>query len=237
VRIDAQSLIGPAIGLLYLKDCLLFLAPDEAVLVRGWRGRWRACFGRHDWRLRGREPWLCNPFKPHQPVLRLRWNAAAPAPTAPLARAEVAPELALLGPWVWAIWLTLFGLLPLAFYGHLGLRALLVGVVALYAFIVGALALVYRRRESLGLDRAALGVLAFELLACAPYAANLVRRLALARRVDEDLTTAADRLLDADALARMRAHCLTRMDDELDWLPEDSPRAQALQAARSRFAP
>jgi hypothetical protein len=234
VQLDAQSLIGPTVVALYLKDCLLLLARDEAVLVRGWRGRWRAGFGLLDWRLGGREPWLCHPFKPWQPVLRMRWDAAAPAGAPSSAEPRVLPELAL-GPWVCAIWLLLFVALPLAFYGHLGLNAVLLVLGELYAVILVSLVLIWRRRAALGLSGSQFGVLAFELLACAPYSANLVRRLSLHRRVDESLLAASERLLDAPALALVRAQCLARIDDELDWIAEDSPRAQALRAARPRF--
>ncbi len=234
MQIDAQFLIGPAVVALYLKDCFLLLGRDEAVLVRGWRGRWRAGFGMLDWRLRRREPWLCNPFKPWEPVLRLRWDAAATPAPSPAAPASVPGELRL-GPWVAVMWLLLFVALPLAYYGHLGLQAVLLVLAELYAVIGVALVLVWRRRAALGLSGAQFGVLAFEVLACAPYAPNLVRRLSLQRRVDEDLLAAARRLLDAPALARMNAQCLARIDDELDWTAEDSPRALALRAARAAF--
>ncbi len=231
--VDAQLLVAPAIAALYLKDCFLLLPRDEAVLVRGWRGRWRAGFGLMDWRLRGREPYLCHPLKPWEPVLKLRWDAAAPSPeSAP--RASVPDELCL-GPWVTAIWLLLFVMLPVAYFGHLGLRALLAVVAELYAFILVALVLVWRRRRALGLSGSEFGVLAFEVLACAPYAANLVRRLSLHRQVEEDLVSASQRLLDVPGRAAVDAQCLARIDDELDWADEHSTRAQALRAARPRF--
>ena len=234
MRIDAQLVIGPALVALYLKDCFLLLGRDEAVLVRGWRGRWRAGFGLLDWRLRRREPYLCNPFKPWEPVLRLRWDAAAEPGPSPAAPASVPPELGL-GPWVSVIWLMLFVALPTAFYGQLGLHAILAVLGALYLYIAVSLVLVWRRRAALGLTGSAFGVLAFEVLACAPYAANLVRRLSLHRPVDDGLLTAATRLLDAPALAAVHAQCLARIDDELDWADEDSSRARALRSARPRF--
>ena len=234
MRVDAQLLVGPALVALYLKDCFLLLGRDEAVLVRGWRGRWRAGFGLLDWRLRRREPYLCHPFKPWEAVLRLRWDAAA-APRSPVAAPADMPKSPRLGPWVSLIWLMLFVALPTAFYGQLGLHTILAVLGALYLAIVLSLGLVWRRRAALGLSGSAFGVLAFEVLACAPYAANLVRRLSLHRPVDEDLLTAATRLLDAPALAFVHAQCLARIDDELDWAAEDSLRAQALRAARPRF--
>ena len=235
MRLDAQLLVGPALVALYLKDCFLLLGRDEAVLVRGWRGRWRAGFGLLDWRLRRREPYLCHPFKPWEPVLRLRWDAAPAGPGAAPAVPAAAPPGLDLGPWVGIAWLLLFVALPAAFYGQLGLPAILAVLGALYLCIAVSLVLAWRHRAALGLNAADFGVLAFEVLACAPYAANLVRRLSLHRRVDEDLLAAATRLLDAPALALVHAQCLARIDDELDWTDEDSPRSRALRAARPRF--
>ena len=237
MRIDAELLIGPALVGLYLKDGLLMLARDEGVLVRGFRGRWRAAFGPREWRLRGRAPYLCNPFKPQQPVLRLRWDAAADPAAAATSPAAVPAALLSLGPWVGVIWLLLFVGLPLAFYLHLNLRVLLVLLAELYAVILATLVLTWRRRVALGLDAKAFATLAFEVLACAPYAANLVRRLSLMRRPDEDLLLAARRLVPAPALPGVLAECARRIDDELEWQDEDGLRAQALRAARARLAP
>ena len=236
MQLDAQALIGPAVLALYLKDCFLLLGHDEAVLVRGWRGRWRAGFGLRDWQLRRREPYLCHPFKPWEPVLRLRWDAVA-GPGATTSVRAAAPGGPVLGPWVSLAWLLLFVGLPLAFYGHLGLPVVLTVLAGLYATVAIALVLVWRGRVALGLSGSEFGVLAFEVLACAPYAANLVRRLSLHRAADEDLVTAATRLLDTPGRAAVDAACLARIDDELEAAPEDSPRALALRAARPRFEP
>jgi hypothetical protein len=237
VLVDAQVLIGPALVGLYLKDGLLMLARDEGVLVRGWRGRWRAAFGPREWRLGGRAPYLCNPFKPQQPVLRLRWDATADPAAPAQVRADAPPALLSLGPWVGAIWLLLFVGLPLAFYLHMGVNVLLLLLAELYTVIAVTLVLVWRRRAALGLDARAFGMLAFEVLACAPYAANLVRRLSLMRRADEDLLVAARRLVPERALPDVLAACRRRIDDELEWQDETGLRAQALREARARLAP
>jgi len=236
VILDAQVLLGPAVAALYLKDCVVLLERDEALMVRGWRGRWRAGFGLRHWRLAGREPYLCNPFTPYEAVLRLRWDAGRPSATPGATSAAVPREVAAFAPWAVAIWLALFAFLPAAFYGHLGLPVLLAGLAALYALIAASLFLAWRRRAALGLSGRAFGVLAFELVACPPYAANLVRRLSLPRRVDEDFTHACARLLEGEALAEARQGCRARVEEELEAIDEDSARAAALRQTRDRLA-
>jgi hypothetical protein len=171
-------------------------------------------------------------------VIRLRWQmmqAAAPAAAAePLA---VNPVLWRLAPLVWGMWLLLFVLIPLTLVGRWGVVATLSAVALLYVHIVLALVLVWRWRARLGLSARAFGLLAFECLACAPYAPNLVRRLGWVRVPHpEDFTAAAARLLDAAALAEVHAECLARIEEQLQAEVEGSTAFVALQRARGRFA-
>jgi hypothetical protein len=236
VILDAELLLGPAVLALYLKDCALLLQRDEALLVQGWGGRWRAAFGLRGWRLAGREPYLCHPFRPHEAVWRLRWDAARWPATPGTASAGLPALLAAFVPWGLAIWLALFLFLPLAFYGRLGLPTLIADLAVLYALIAGSLCLAWRHRAALGMDGRAFGVFAFELLACPPYAANLVRRLSMLRRADEDFGHAAERLLQGEALAQARIGCRLRVEEELEAIDGASTRAAALRAARDRLA-
>lgn len=234
--VDAQALIGPAVAALYLKDCLLLLRRDEAVLVRGLRGTWRAGFGLRDWRLADREPYLCHPFKPFEPVLRLRWSVDDPAGRASLEPAGVPAGTAALAAWAGAIWLMIFVCLPVAFYGKLGLPLLWFDLAVLYALIVGSLVVAWRRRAGFGLDASGFALLAFEVLACPPYAPNVLRRACFARPVDEEFLAASRRLLDAPRLAEARAGCRARVEEELEAIDDTSLRAVALRAARQRWA-
>lgn len=218
-------------------------------------GRWRAAFGAQGFKLAGREPWLANPLLPHQPVFRLRWRmaqaGAVPAPTA--ARSDVAATVATaeavrfdappglrrlhqLAPVVWCSWLLLFLLIPCTLLVPLGLRATLAAVLLLYANIVLALALVWRWRCDLGLNGRAFALLAFECAVCAPYSANLVRRLAWHPRSGETFDAAAARLLPAPAMQQVRRECLARIDERLEAEPEGSAEAAALHEARTRLA-
>lgn len=220
---------------LYLFDASLFFARDEAALVCGGGGRWFAGFGLDRWRLSGREPYLPNPFTPHQPLFRLRWRLDGALPEAPARPVVVPAELRRLSPHVIVSGACLFVLLPFALFYPLGIVATCCIVGLLYANNVLALALLYRRRASFGLSPSAFGSLAFECLACPPFSLNLVRRLCARLHVDEDFNTAAARLLEPVALARAHAECLRRVDEQIDEELDGSPRMAALRDARLRF--
>ena len=257
--ISTEALLALLIVALYLKDSLLPLRSDEAVLVRGLGGqggRWHAGFGARGYKLAGREPWLANPFTPHAPVFRLGWamraagSAGAPPSSSlpqslplslplslpPTALLSVPPPLAWLAPFAWVSWGLLFVAIPTAVVAQWGVLAVLSAVGLLYLNIVAALAVTWAQRGPLGLSGRALAMLAFECLVCAPYSANLVRRLSLLSPSAEDFTAAASRLLPPDALAEVHRECLARIDEQIEAEPEDSAAARALQQARQRFA-
>jgi hypothetical protein len=218
-------------------------------------GRWRAAFGAQGFKLAGREPWLANPWLPHQPVFRLRWRMeqAGADPSAMAVRADaIAPvgpsagirfdapldlrHLHRLAPFVWCSWLLLFVLIPCTLLVPLGMQATLAAVLLLYLNIVFALALVWRWRSDLGLNGRAFALLAFECTVCAPYSANLVRRLAWHPRTGETFDAAAARLLPAPAMQQVRRECLARIDERLEAEPEGGAVAALLREARARLA-
>jgi hypothetical protein len=234
------------IAALYLKDCLLLLQPHEAVLVRA--RVWRAGFGLRQWTLAGREPYWANPLLPHQAVFRLQWNMQKPA----LAHSTGAPAntqveepqrlaaLRRLGPLVWWSWLLLFVGIPLTVLGRWGVWATLAALLLLYLNIVASLWWVWIKRVSLGLNARAFALLAFECLACAPYAANLVRRLswreAAAGQPRPDFTQAAARLLAPPAWEQARAACRVRVQDQIDAEPKGTARARALEQSLQHWS-
>ena len=221
---------------LVLQDSLFALAPDEALLVASWRGRWRARFGARLWTLGGREIALANPFTPQRALFRLRWRIDAGGVAAGPPRTLVlAPELRRFAPFVWVAWTALFVLLPLGLFTRLGVPLVLAAVALLYLNNGLAFVLAWRWRKRLGVDAAGLGKLALECLACAPYGVNLVRRLCALMAVQEDFLQAATRLLAPDTLQQVHVQCLLRLDDRIEAEPEGSARIESLRAARARF--
>lgn len=218
----------------YLKDCLLLLRPDEAVLRRGLRGRWRAGFGLQEWTLRGREPYLCHPLRPFEPVWRLPW-LNDPVPAAGTRQVQVPAVLLALRPWTAGIWLSLFVLLPACLLRHA--PPVLTGVVLalLYLQVGVALALVWRARADLGLDGRRFATLATEVLACPPYAANLLRKLSLNLLHHDDLSGAVQRLMDDAAQSAVRLACRTRLATCIAQFDAEDPQVRALVELRRHF--
>ena len=239
VGLSAEALLVLLALALYLFDASLFFARDEAALLLGSGGRWHGGFGLDRWRLSGREPYLPNPFMPHRPLFRLRWrfvgSPGAPAGTS-VRPVAVPAELQRLAPHVLVSGACLFILLPVALFYPLGLAATCAVVGLLYANNIVALARLYRHRSAFGLSGAQVGSLAFECLACPPFAVNLVRRLCARLAVDEDFIAAATRLLRPEALAHVHAECLRRIDEQIDGELDGSPRMAALRVRRQRFA-
>lgn len=223
----------------YLQDSLQALAPNEAVLVRGWRGRWHAVFGLRGWKIAGRELLLPNPFTPHRPLFRLAWRmegAAEAAPRQPAQALTVPPDIDRLRPFVFVAGLALFVLLPLGLFSRAGTLLAIAAVVLLYVNNLLALLLAYRWRDRLGIDKRRLVSMALECLACAPYGLNLVRRLCALTNPQEDFTQAARRLLPSEELQSVHQQCLARIEAQIDAEPEGSRRAAQLHAAKARFS-
>jgi hypothetical protein len=235
VALSPETLLMGVIVAFFLKDSTRMLHPNEAVLVRGVGGRWRAGFGARSWRLGGREPHLANPFLPHEPVVRLAWQMAAPQTEAGALPFTLPDALPRLGALAWAIWAQLFVLLPAALTGQIALLAPAAVIAMLYASAVLAMAIVWWHRRALGLsDRSVCG-LAFECIVCPPYAANLVRRVAALQPARDDFIAAARRLLDAAQQRAVARECLARIDERIEAEPSEGATMAALQLGRARF--
>ena len=226
---------------LYLYDATLLLARNEAVVFRGWGGRWYTGFGAHRWLLDGKEPYLPNPWLPHRGLWRLTWqwnDQPAPSRPATAQHTVTAPhELAYLAAPLYLSALGLFVLLPLGLFSRLGLPMAALAIAVVYLANIVNLCVLFALRHRLHLPPKSFARIAFECLACPPFALNLVRKVCAARRVDEDLMAAATRLLPPERLTMTHCEGLLRLDEQIDFEPDGSARMALLQHARARFLP
>ncbi len=219
----------------YLYDSTVLLYSNEAVLAVDFRQHWCAATGSAGFLLAGRTLCVLNPFTPHRPSFRLRWdfNSLAPAPRS--ASMEHAHELKALAPSTLAAAIGLYVLLPLGMFTTLGAYAVIPALVLIYGSIAVSLYLVRLRKILIVPGGMRFLSLAFECLACPPFGINMVRRTTLGLSVAEPLPLAAARVLDAAAWARLRALCVARIDEALQAVAEDSDEQRSLQAQRQRL--
>ena len=223
-----------AIGL-YLYDSALLLHINEGVVTPRRGGGWRVRFGSRQVSFRGKELYMPSPFLPHRPGFRLLWDLPARSMEARSvwqARRDLFKPLV---PLVWAMALALFVLLPLGLFSVLGDWILLVALITLYLGIAVALLWLATRRRQLGLSPRQLGILVFELLACPPFAVNVIRRVSVEMPLEADLMSVARQLQAAADWNETRGEFIARLDEQIDAEDEDSERSVLLRNSRQKL--
>lgn len=175
---DVEVLLPVGAIALYLYDSVQGLYGDELVFERRRRG-WMASAG-SDFLFAGRRPYLPNPFAPDAPMFRVSWDRAQDQGTLGPAEADALAGALCLPAWLVRLQFLLLVLaLPVVSIA-LGAGRMLLAVFALY-YLLSAVALVLlaRRRAALRLTGRQVALLAFESIACAPFAINLVRKVGL----------------------------------------------------------
>lgn len=216
----------------YLQDSCCLLWQNELMLTRG-RGRWLVQGG-SEFRLAGRRLLLPNPLLPMRPQFLVQWNLVE---TRPAIADAVDPLLRALRP-VGAInqlQLALLLLLPvLAWTAGAGL-AMLILFALFYLLTLIALAVVWRRRAAFGLQTRAFWWLALDVLACAPFAVNLTRKLSQRHGIDGDPLAFAARHVDAANRAAARQIIAARLEEEQAASGTSSERDQNIARLMSRL--
>jgi hypothetical protein len=159
-----------------LYDATQALWHNEVLFERA-QGRWhiRADSALRRW---GRRFVLPNPFMPQRPLFRAAWSIDDVRPTADQDFAPLFAALRPLGVICQLLMFMLLALWPLCWILGAGLTVLAL-FISYYLLVIVALILVFRRRNRLSLNSRAFWSLAFDVLACAPFAVNIVRRLSL----------------------------------------------------------
>jgi hypothetical protein len=230
-------LLGLAAAL-YLGNTAQLLYVNEVLFVRRASGRWQAVFPSRT-EILGRFLVLPPPLRPSSAMLRMSYPRADQPSSAPVSvTARLDERLSPLGSMRWLSTLLLVQIfvgLPAAYaFGrdHLGL---LLGALALvYAQAVALVLMMTANRRALALRRTEVAGLAFECLACLPYAVNLYRRLS-AKAADASwcVLDVARELLAPEDLRRFHAEITAQVDVQLAWAGESAAGAQRLREFRA----
>jgi len=226
-------LIVGAIGL-YLFDSTLWLYSNELMFLRHGK-RWRFAQSL-PMVVAGNRVYFPNPLTPGTPSFKVRWSESDPR--------QQEEESAGLDRFFHALrpvkYLVniLLGLLlalpPVVFFYGSDVQ-LLVLLGAYYLVTIVTLGYICARRVELRLTGRSLANLCFDSLACAPFAINLVRKLALRRSLAGNPIAFAARSFEMAEFSRLIDAVTARVADDL--LREDgrTARAEELEAYRKRL--
>jgi hypothetical protein len=216
-----------AIGF-YLFDAALMLYGNEFVLLRS-RAHWYSAGGQVQ--LLGRRLYVPNPFTPGRMLFRLRWDQARSAEGA----LDIDGLVRLTRPLrviVTLQTLILLWLLPPVSIALGAGNFLLVLFAAYYLLTLLSTAMLTRRRKALGLTDRHCAFLALEAMLCAPFALNMVRKVALARSAEVAWLETAESAFAGNE-KRQIAECVgVRIEEGLAIEEPGSVRAAQLRTLR-----
>lgn len=223
-----------AIGL-YLFDSTLLLYSNEFLLMHrpgGWGFAESSAL-----LLAGRRVYVPNPLTPGTPQFRVRWSE-----TDPRQEQEEAGELerffTALRPVRYLVMALLVILLalPVELYLYGTGVELLAVMAAFYLVSLTTLGYIFARRRELQVSGRSFLALCFDCLACAPFAINLVRKLALRRALVGNPIAFAARAFEPAAFSSLIRAVDARVSDEQQRQTMQSPRWLQLEAYRRELA-
>jgi hypothetical protein len=187
--------------------------------------------------LAGRRVYLPNPLTPGTPQFRVRWSEADPRQEQEEAGElnrffqALRPVQFLVGALL-VILLALPGVLLL--YGT-GVE-LLVVMAAFYLVTLATLAYIFARRRELRVSGRSFAALCFDSLACAPFAINLVRKLALRRTLVGNPIAFAARTFEPAVFSSLIRAVDTRVSAEQQRESGQTARWSELESYRQQLA-
>lgn len=222
-----------AIGL-YLFDSALLLYSNELLFLRR-SGRWSFAAS-SSLLLAGRRLYLPNPLTPGTPQFRVRWSEADTRqerePVAQLDEFFVA-----LKPlqYVVGVLLVILAALPFELLVFGTGPELLALMACFYAVILAALGYIFLRRRALCLSGRSFLALAFDALACSPFAINLVKKLSMRRSLAGNPIDFARERFDPGRLSALIHAVSRRVSQEQQREYGQTPRWSDLEAYRQRL--
>ena len=223
-----------AIGL-YLFDSVQWLYWNELLFLYP-AGRWRHAQS-SGLLLAGRRPYCPNPLLPGVAQFKVGWSESDTRSDQEQ-REELARFLQALGPIRVAVnvLLLLLLVLPVELYLFGTGIALLALMAAFYAVILVALGVIFTRRRVLGLTGGAFAAVAFDALACSPFAVNLVRKLCLRRSLAGNPVSFAAEFFDPAEFAALLGTISVRVGEEQLREYGQTPRWLELERYRAELA-
>lgn len=214
----------------YLYDSMMLLRYDEVVFSESF-GRWTFSHPDNNLRVRNKALFLPNPLTPFKPTFRVAWSPNDP-PLAEGSTDELLKVVGLTRPLGFVVMLLLAEMLlvvPAVIFTR-GTGPLFLGTLAaVYLTILLALGLVYANRAGLALSNKKFASLAFDSLACPPFAINLLRKITLTKAAGLNPVAYAHQHFTKECFADLAFKIKERLTEAMDYA-EDAEQGNALKA-------
>ncbi len=220
----------------YLYDSAILVFSNELIFVESY-GRWSVSLPSSRWRMMGKLLFFPNPLTADNLIFRTTWSTAD-NPSNP----ELEDMSKLLAPvsYLRILVMVLMVLLAIVFpfvIFRLGAGVDFLKVLFLIYFtIINMLCYIYIKRVNLGLDKKTFATLAFDALACPPFAINLLRKISLRHMLCKNPVEFAAKKLEPEAFKRFIEELNKRLSEELECEDEEnSPRSLELVKYREKL--
>lgn len=221
--------IAILIAVLYLFECALLLYSNEVVIECSARGC-RALFPSERANFCGRLLYFLNPVAPVRAYYRVMWHTGAAAHENGnfTAQIELAKSLSGLAPFVLFTAVVVLVGLPISLI-FFQIRETLPIWLLTYAAVAALLLRLWSMRAQLALSRSRFTSLAFQCIACPPFAPNIVRAISLAATADVDLLVVAKTNFSVVERRHLYRTVIERVEAQIGALEPDSPECFELE--------
>ena len=206
----------------YLYDSAILVFSNELIFVESY-GRWSVSLPSARWRLMGKLLFFPNPLKADSLIFRSAWST-----TNYYSNPELEDMSKLLAPMgflrilVLLLKVLLAIVLPFVMFRlGTGVEFLMV-LFLMYFTIISMLCCVYIKRTNLGLDKKAFASLAFDAIACPPFAINLLRKISLRHVLCKNPIEFAAKKLEPHSFKRFVEELDKKLSEELECEDEEN---------------
>jgi hypothetical protein len=237
VRFSIETWFVMGIYFFYLFDSVKLLHHNQLVFLRE-NGRWKVICPNSRWQILRKLPYFFNPLAPNNPVFLGTWSL-----TGGVGCIDEVPEIDRfigtihpLNYFVIVLFVLMCFFMPLAILSYGTGVTFLAITIAAYLCIVAMLVVLYKKCSGLRLSSKEFYSLAFDCIACPPFAINLVRKITWQYKIGFDpIEFAISKLAKEDA-SKLARSLVVRLDEKLLSEDDTATRSEKLRALKIKLS-
>ena len=220
----------------YLFDSVKLLHHNQLIICRAYGG-WRIICPDSRWQLLRKIPYAFNPFLPNIPIFCGTWSIAPQASNIDVTPAldEFVDSAYPLNYFVIILLAMMCIFMPLALFFFGAGTVFLTITLSTYAIILIMLAVLYTKQSELGLSFKNYFSIAFDCIACPPFAINLLRKITWQYKLNfSPLEFAINKFSKSD-FTKLVQVLISRLDEQLLCEDDNTVRSDKLKEYRTKL--